>query len=307
MAREEMKLIVNPVAANGAVGRNWKKRVCDFLQAEGVKFDAILTEEPGHATQLARQALDDGYRTIVAVGGDGTVNEVLNGLVAEEGAVDPEVTLGIIPCGTGADFSRTAGIPRDYTGACRQLLRLETRLVDLGRITCLHEGREVERYFINVAGLGFDGEASELANRRSKALGGTITYLGCLFTTLVTYRNKNVELSFDGQRLRGRLNSVILCNGRYFGGGMFVAPGASLDDGIFDVVILGNLNKLEFAVNVPRVYKGTHLSHPKVSLCHAKEVHVEAQERMVVQAEGEVIGEAPATFQIIPHALQVLV
>jgi YegS/Rv2252/BmrU family lipid kinase len=305
MAREEMRLIVNPVAANGAVGRNWM-RVCDLLQAEGARFAPILTEQPGHATRLVRQALDDGYRTIVAVGGDGTVNEVLNGLVVE-GSVDPEVALGIIPWGTGADFSRTAGIPRDYMGACRQLLHLETRLVDLGRITCLCEGQEVERYFINVAGLGFDGEAAELANRRSKALGGTITYLGCLFITLVTYRNKNVELSFDGQCLRGRLNSVLLCNGRYFGGGMFVAPGASLDDGIFDVVILGNLNKLEFAVNVPRVYKGTHLSHPKVSLCHAKEVHVEARERMFVQAEGEVIGEAPATFRIIPQALKVLV
>ncbi|MGA9351944.1 MAG: diacylglycerol kinase family protein [Anaerolineae bacterium] len=305
MAREEMKLIVNPVAANGAVGRNWT-RVCDFLQAEGAKFDAILTEEPGHATRLARQALDDGYRTIVAVGGDGTVNEVLNGLV-EEGAVDPEVTLGIIPCGTGADFSRTVGIPRDYVGACRQLLRFETRLVDLGRITCLRQGQEVERYFINVAGLGFDGEVAELANRSPKVLGGTITYLACLFTSLVTYRNKNVELSFDGQHLRGRLNSVIVCNGRYFGGGMFVAPGASLDDGIFDVVILGNLNKLEVVVNLPRLYKGTHLTHPKVSLCHAREIHVEARERMFLQAEGELIGEAPATFQIIPRALRVLV
>lgn len=300
-----MKLIVNPVAANGAVGRNWT-RVRDFLQAEDASFDAVLTEEPGHATRLARQALDDGYRTIVAVGGDGTVNEVLNGLV-EEGSVDPEVTLGIIPCGTGADFSRTIGIPRDYAGACRHLLCLETRLVDLGRITCLREGREVERYFINVAGLGFDGEVAELANRSPKVLGGTITYLACLFTSLVTYRNKNVELSFDGQHARGRVNSVVVCNGRYLGGGMFMAPDASFDDGIFDVVILGNLNKLEVVANLPRVYKGTHLTHPKVSLCHAREVHVEARERMFLQADGELIGEAPATFQIVPRALRVLV
>lgn len=300
-----MKLIVNPVAANGAVGRNWT-RVRDFLQAEDASFDAVLTEEPGHATRLARQALDDGYQTIVAVGGDGTVNEVLNGLV-KEGSVDPEVTLGIIPCGTGADFSRTVGIPRDYVEACRHLLCLETRLMDLGKITCLREGREVERYFINVAGLGFDGEVAELANRSPKVLGGTITYLACLFTSLVTYRNKNVELSFDGQHARGRVNSVVVCNGRYLGGGMFMAPDASFDDGIFDVVILGNLNKLEVVANLPRVYKGTHLTHPKVSLCHAREIHVEARERMFLQADGELIGEAPATFQIVPRALRVLV
>jgi YegS/Rv2252/BmrU family lipid kinase len=300
-----MKLIVNPVAANGAVGRNWT-RVCDFLQAEGAEFDAILTEEPGHATHLARQALDDGYRTIVAVGGDGTVNEVLNGLV-EKGSVDPEIALGIIPWGTGADFSRTVGIPRDYAGACRHLLHFKTRPVDLGRITCLREGREVERYFINAAGLGFDSEVAELVNRNPKLLGGTIPYLACLFASLVTYRNKNVEFSFDGQHARGRINSVIVCNGCYLGGGMFIAPDASFDDGIFDVVILGNLNKLEVVVNVPRVYKGTHLTHPKVSLCHAREVHVEARERMLLQAEGELIGEAPATFQVIPRALRVLV
>ena len=300
-----MKLIVNPEAANGAVGKNWP-RIRDFLQAEGARFDAALTEKPGHATQLARQALDDGYRTIVAVGGDGTVNEVINGLVVE-GSVDPEATLGIIPWGTGADFTRMLGIPRDYMEACRHLLRSEPRSVDLGRITCLREGQEVERYFINAAGLGFDGEVAEIVNRFPKVLGGTITYLTCLLIGLVTYRNKNIELSFDGQPVRGRVNSVVVCNGRYFGGGMFIAPGAALDDGLFYVVILGNLNKLEVVVNLPRIYKGTHLTHPKVSHFSAKEIHVEAKERMFLQAEGELIGEAPATFRVIPRALKVLV
>ena len=300
-----MKLVVNPEAANGAVGKNWP-RMRDFLQAEGASFDTVFTEEPGHATRLARQALDDGYRTIVAVGGDGTVNEVINGLV-EQGSVDPEVALGIISCGTGADFTRMLGIPRDYMEACRHLLRSRPRSVDLGRITCLREGREVEHYFINAAGLGFDGEVAEIVNRFPKALGGTITYLTCLLIGLVTYRNKNVELSFDGQPVKGRLNSVVVCNGCYFGGGMFIAPGASLDDGLFYVVILGNLNKLEVVVNLPRIYKGTHLTHPKVSHFAAKEVHVEARERMFLQAEGELIGEAPATFRIIPRALRVLV
>jgi len=300
-----MKLIVNPEAANGAVGKNWP-RVRDFLQAEGARFDAVSTEEPGHATLLARQALDDGFRTIVAVGGDGTVNEVINGLV-EEGTVDPEVVLGMIPWGTGADFARMLGIPRDYVEACRQLLRSEPRPVDLGKITCLREEREVERYFINAAGLGFDGEVSEIVNRFPKVLGGTITYLTCLFIGLVTYRNKNIELSFDGQPVRGRVNSVVVCNGCYFGGGMFIAPGAAFDDGLFHVVILGNLSRLEVVANVPRIYKGTHLTHPKVSHFSAREIHVEAQERMLLQAEGELIGEAPATFRIIPRALKVLV
>jgi diacylglycerol kinase (ATP) len=304
-----MKLIVNPEAANGAVGKNWP-RIRGFLQADAAsltaEFDAVLTERPGHATQLARQALDDGFRTIVAVGGDGTVNEVINGLV-EEGSVDPEVTLGIIPCGRGADFARMMGMPRDYMEACRQLLRLEPRPVDLGRVTCLREGQEVERYFINAAGLGFDGEVCDLVNRFPKVLGGTLTYLTCLLIGLVTYRNKNVGFSFDGQPVRGRINSIVVCSGRYFGGGMFIAPGAAFDDGLFEVVVLGNLNKLEVVANLPRIYKGTHLTHPKVSHFAAKEVHVEARERMFLQAEGELIGEAPVTFRVIPRALRVLV
>jgi len=311
-----MKLIVNPAAASGAVGKNWP-RILGSLQADAAsltaEFDAVLTEEPGHATQLARQALDDGFRTIVAVGGDGTVNEVINGLVdvniknEREGSVDPEVILGIIPWGTGDDFARMAGIPRDYVEACRHLLRSEPRPVDLGRITCFREGQEVERYFINAAGLGFDGEVAEVVKRFPKALGGAITYLTCLLIGLVTYRNKNVEFSFDGQPVRGRINSIVVCNGRYFGGGMLIAPGAAFDDGLFEVVVLGNLNKLEVVANLPRIYKGTHLTHPKVSRFAAKEIHIEARERMFLQAEGELIGEAPATFQMIPRALRVLV
>jgi diacylglycerol kinase (ATP) len=303
---EAMRVIVNPVAANGAVGKRWPQ-IRDLLRAEGGQFDASFTESPNHATELVREALSAGYRTIVAVGGDGTLNEVVNGLVIE-GTVDPAVNLGIIPSGTGADSVRTLRVPHDYRAACHRLLHGKPDCIDLGLITCVSEGREVKRYFLNVAGLGFDSEVAERTNRSSKALGGTLPFLSSLFVKLLTYQNKSVEVTLDGQqRLQQKANSVLICNGRYAGGGMHIGPHAALDDGLFDVIIIGDTSRLEIVVNVPRIYRGTHLSHPKVDEYRAKEVRVKAQERMFLQADGELIGQAPATFQIIPQALHVLV
>jgi diacylglycerol kinase (ATP) len=301
-----MRVIVNPVAANGVVGKRWPQ-MRDTLQAAGGQFNASFTEGPNHATELAREALSAGYRTIVAVGGDGTLNEVVNGLVTE-GMVDPAVNLGIIPGGTGSDSVRTLGIPHDYRAACHRLLHGKSDCIDLGLITCVSEGRETQRYFLNVAGLGFDGEVAERVNRCSKALGGTLPFLSSLCVKLLTYQNKTVEVTLDSQqRLQQKANSIIVCNGCYFGGSMHIGPNAALDDGLFDVVTIGDTTKLEFIANVPRIYRGTHLSHPKVDEYRASEVRVKAQERMFLQADGELIGEAPATFQIIPQALHVLV
>jgi YegS/Rv2252/BmrU family lipid kinase len=301
-----MRVIVNPVAANGAVGKRWPQ-IRDILQAGGGQFDASFTKGPNHATELAREALSAGYRTIVAVGGDGTLNEVVNGLVIE-GMVDPMVNLGIIPGGTGSDSVRTLGIPHDCRAAYDCLLHGKPDRIDLGLITCVSKGQEIRRYFINAAGLGFDGEVCERTNRISKAIGGTLPFLSSLFVKLLTYQNKAVEITLDGQQhLQQKANSVIVCNGRYVGGGMHIGPHATLNDGLFDVIVIGDTSKLEVVANVPRIYRGTHLSHPKVEEYRAREVRVKAQERMFLQADGELIGEAPATFQIIPQALHVLV
>jgi len=302
-----MKIIVNPIAEAGAVGKRWPL-IREFLLAQGASFDAVLTEGIGHATELAQLALEEGHETIVVVGGDGTLNEVVNGLFFE-GRIPPNVSIGVIPGGTGADFVRTLGISHDYEEACRCLLEGETRPIDIGEIVCVREGKEVRRYFINVAGLGFDGEVAERVNRYAwKWLGGTIPYLTGLLVTLITYKNKSIEISFDGEEMRGKATSVIACNCRYFGGGMKIAPNASPDDGFFDLVVIGDLGKMEFLANVPKVYKGTHLTHPKVYEYRGiKEVRVESKERMLLQADGELIGESPASFRIIHRALRVIV
>jgi YegS/Rv2252/BmrU family lipid kinase len=297
----EAKVIVNPIAAGGKVGRRWPQ-LRDVLAKGGLPFDAELTQHPGHATVIAQRAVDDGYRHIVSVGGDGTVNEVVNGLVVD-GQVPSDLVLSIVPGGTGCDFVRILDIARDPVQACQTVLGDRVRTVDLGEIRCLCQGKSIVRYFVNVAGVGFDGETSVRVNRMSKRITGTLPYLTSLLLTLVSYQNKDVELTVNEYRLLGRLNSVVICNGQYFGGGMWVGPQAAADDGVFDVVLLKDLTKPELIVNIPRIYRGTHLTHPKVESLQGTEIHVKAQQRMFIQAEGELVGETPASFRMLPAAL----
>jgi len=298
-----LMFIVNPVAANGKVGKTWP-RVRNYLQSQGVSFDFALTEYPTHAITLAWDALQKGVRTIVAFGGDGTLNEVLNGVFREGPVAD--VTLGAIPGGTGSDFTRSLDISRDPVEAVKRLLRGQTRLVDVGEIQCIKDGKPTRRYFINVAGMGFDAEVAERSNRMPKFMGGTIPYLFNLVISLISYRNKRFRITLDDRTIEQKAYLLIVAIGKYFGGGMFIAPDAELDNGLFDVIVVGDMSKLEFIANVPRVYKGTHIDHPKVDAYKARRVEIRCDERASIEAEGEIAGMAPATFIIHPKAVKVL-
>jgi diacylglycerol kinase (ATP) len=305
VTRPEMLIIVNPASGGGKTGQRWAG-IQDRLRIAGAQFDVTFTHEPGHATTLARDAVAAGYRTIVSVGGDGTLNEVVNGLIMD-GRADPDVRLGLVPGGTGSDFGRGIGLPRDPLESALHLLKAEPRWFDAGQIVCkLGEGTTT-RYFINVAGLGFDGAVADRVNRSSKRGGGTIPYLTNLVVTLFTYRNMRVRWTLDGQAHDEVLNSVIVANASFFGGGMHISPNSKMDDGQFHVITLGDWGKVEFLVAVPRVYSGTHLTHPRVKEYIGRQVTVEADGRMFLQAEGDLFGEAPATFGLLPHTLQVLV
>ena len=297
-------VIVNPASGSGKTGKRWPG-LDARMRAEGGQFDVEFTREPGHAEHLARAAVLAGARRVVVVGGDGTLNEVVNGLIADDTPLE-DVELGILPVGTASDFARALGIPRDPLAAAIHLMRqAQPQPLDIGRIACVRGGEKVTRYFANIAGLGFDGEVADRVNRAGKS-SGTLVYQTMLLRSLAAYQNKHITMTLDGQSTEGVMNSVIVCNARYFGGGMFIAPNARWDDGLFDVILLGDFGKLEVVLNMPRLYRGTHLTHKKVTELRAREVHVEAQERMFLQAEGELVGEAPATFRLLPQALKVL-
>lgn len=304
-----MHLIVNPTSANGRLARYWP-RLLQAMEGARVPFTFEFTEAPGHATELARGARLRGVPTIVSVGGDGTVHEVVNGLVGEEalpflpGGALP--MLGVIPFGTGTDFVRTTGIPRDPLEAIQRLQRGQPRCVDLIEVRYQHEGQPRRRYCANVVGLGFDAAIVKRVNRSFKALRGTIPFISSLLVELFGYQNKQVAVRFNGQELSGKVNAVVACNGRYFGGGMEVGPTACPDDGLIDLVIIGDLNRLELLLNLPRIYAGTHLTHPKVRHFQVTEAEVETDEDVFVEAEGELLGRAPVHLRIIPRALWVI-
>ncbi len=306
MARTESLFIVNPVAAGGKTGKVWPA-IETQLRSLDVDFDYRFTEGANHATTLAREGVDEGYETIVAVGGDGTVNEVVNGLISP-GDQKAEAVLGVIITGRGSDLARTIGIPSDYGEACARLAGERIMTVDLGLVHFYAEGEQQQRHFVNVGGCGFDAEVAVRANRAPNFMGGTIPYLSSVVTTLIAYRNKDIELILDEREpMRMVANSVVVANCQYFGGGMRVAPDADPNDGLFDVIVVGDIDKVDFLMTVPKIYDGTHLTHPQCDAYRAKRVEVRSEQRLLLQVEGEVCGETPLTFQVVPSALQIKV
>jgi len=298
------KVIVNPAAGAGKTARLWPL-IMELFKGQGLRFEHDVTEAPGHAIELARVAAQDGYNMVVSVGGDGTINEIVNGLYAS-GNIGGAL-LGIVSTGTGSDYIRTIGVPRRYEDACRNFLQPKKLMVDLGIVQYSSNGNKEERLFVNFAGMGFDAEIVRRTTQQYKALGSLPSYLLGLLTTLVSYRNRDITLVIDGEAVDTRVCTVVMNNGRYGGGGMFTAPDASINDGYLDVMIVGDLSKPDLLRSLPRIYKGTHLTHPKVTMKKAKEIEVRSKQPMQLQADGELLGQVPARFSILPSALKVVI
>ena len=297
------KVIINPVAGAYSTHRKWP-RISQLLRHVGLSFDYQYTEGTGHAIELAKAAADGGYPYVVAVGGDGTVNEVANGILHSLGS--SSTILGVISTGTGSDFARSVGIPKHYVSACSCLTGSRRSLIDVGIVEYQSKGQPLRRFFLNVAGVGFDAAAVETTERLPKYFGGTIPYLAGLLRALLGYRNKSVVLRIGDKVETARILSVVVANGSYFGGGMHVAPEASLNDNLLDVVVIGDVGKFDLLKSLPMVYKGTHGNHPKVSMEKAVNITVESSERILVHADGELLGEGPASFWLMPAALSII-
>jgi diacylglycerol kinase (ATP) len=304
MKVERAKVIVNPAAGAHSTHRKWPG-IRSLLKKAGLKFDYQFTEGKGHGIELAKAASNDGYRYLVAVGGDGTIHEVANGIMQTENS--KETSLGIVSTGTGSDLTRTIGISADYTQACSSITSPRRLIVDMGVVEYTKDGQAKKRYFINSAGIGFDAETVAVTQKLPKFLGGTLPYLTGLFVSFLGYHNKAVTLNIGENSQKVRILTLVVANGRYFGGGMQIAPEARVDDGLLDVVIIGNISKIGLLKALPLVYKGTHLSHPLVKLEKATRVKIESTRKFLVQADGEILGEGPASFNLISRALSLVV
>lgn len=284
-------VIVNPAAGKGKAKRVWPE-IEKTLKQLNISFTYECTRGFDHARQLAQKASAENFKYIMVVGGDGTLFEVING-------IDPgRVTLGMIPVGTGNDFARTAGIPLDWAKACQVLTQGREMAVDLGKIN--------ERYFINLSGTGLDAMSAWEANRYKKYF-GKLSYVLGLLKQLIFFKPFQIELLGRDVCYSAPAWLVSVANGRYYGNGMMVAPQALLDDGLLDIVIVEDLPRLEFLKVFPRVYKGTHLNHPKVRVFRERELEIKTERPLPVHCDGEILHLTSLKYSILPKKLRIRV
>lgn len=283
--------VINPIAGGGRARRAWAGLEGRIRQAVP-RLTAVFTDCPGHAREIAAGARSSGYAGVVVFGGDGTLSEIVGGLV------DNPIPIGLVAAGRGNDFARCLDLPADPAECWERIASGVHAPVDIGTFN--------GRPFINIAGAGLDAEVAAMANRFPRALGGLIPYVASLALTLATYRNSRIKVSSDGGCWEGRASLVAIGIGTHYGGGFNILPDASPSDGLLDVCVAGDLGKLGIMRMVPKVVRGTHVDHPLFFSWRAREVTIESERPLAVQADGEVVGTLPGSFGLIPGGLTVL-
>jgi YegS/Rv2252/BmrU family lipid kinase len=300
-------VIVNPRSGGGLSESAWAKLVAPLTDGLG-EFDSAFTTAPRDATRIAREAAEAGRTLIVAFGGDGTVSEVADG-VLQAGAGE-RTEIGVIPRGTGGDFRRSLELPADLREAARHLREAPARVIDAGRVEfTAHDGTPATRHFVNVASFGFSSAVASRANASTKRFGGKVAFLSATVVSLMSYDNTDVWLTIDGgEPQRRRLLLAALGNGRFFGGGMKICPEAKLDSGTLDLVLVGDLSRLDVLTKGGRLYSGSHLTLEDVRNLPVRKLAAAAVEPDVnvpIEMDGETPGRLPATFEVLPAALRV--
>jgi len=294
--------LVNPASDNGATGRRWPE-IARAAESAGLEGHALISERPGQLVELARQAATGGARLLVVVGGDGSVNEVVNGIAGLD------VELAVVPRGTGWDFARTHGVPHRLLDAIAVARDGTPRTVDLGRVSYRSWGGDAkERFFANIASVGMSGAIARRANETTKALGGKVSYLIATLAVFSRWRAGELNVTVGVEARSGLMHDVVVALGRYFGGGMMICPDASPDDGLFDVLLIGDLTKRDLVLTLPKTYRGRHLPHPKAELLRGASATIEsAGPEVPIELDGEQPGTTPARFELVPAALRVRV
>lgn len=292
--------VVNPASANGATAREWPD-LAAAARAAGLAVEERMTEAPGHAAELAREASMNGADVVVAVGGDGTVHEVVNGLVGPGGAPFGTAALGVVARGTGRDFIRSHAIPAKPREALRVVADGRIRRVDLGEVATDADPEGTR--FANAASAGVTAAIAARANGMTKRFGGTPTFLVAAVQGFRAWRNTPIHVQVDGRPHDLTAACVVLMNGHSLAGGMKAARDARQDDGLLDLVLVGDVGAGDLALNLHRVYGGDLGSHPKIDQIKAAEVRVSGAEPLPIEADGELVGETPAVFRCLPGAL----
>jgi diacylglycerol kinase (ATP) len=305
--RLKTKVIVNPESNRGRTRKRWTE-IREGLRHFIREFKYEFTEKPLDATDLARAAIKDGTELVIGVGGDGTMNEIANGFYEDRRIINPVATLGLVPAGTGCDLFRSLNIPVGLKGALRVLTDAPAVRMDVGRVRFAGNGGVPdERVYLNVADFGLGGEVvREVSERRLQRKASS--YVRCLISTMVRYRNKRVRIRVDGRDLPdGEYLIGAVANGKIFGKGMKVAPDAQLDDGLFDAVLVRGFRFLEFCRHGWKLMNGSHVTHPKVTVVRGRRVEAwpDEGEEVLLELDGDQLGRLPATFEVVPGTLLV--
>lgn len=304
-------VVANPRSGGGRTGREWPEIECALRDAYP-GMTAVMTARRGEAAALVRAALGEGHQEIVAVGGDGTINEAVNGFFDDEGPIAPDAVLSFVTSGTGGDFRKAFGIAAGYAPAIARIKNAKSRPIDIGRVSCLtREGEPMVRYFANIASVGLSGVIVDAVNRAriAKLFGGKFAFAFHSVIAMLTYRERTVRIRVDRSYDEiASISTLAVANGQYFGGGMKVAPHASPDDGLFDVIVMGGSPRRQAIADLKLVYTGEHLKNPAVrALLGAKVMVAPVAETMgrpvLIEVDGESAGQLPATFEILPRAL----
>ena len=299
-----MVLIANARSGKGSVAKVLPD-VTDKLKRRELDHEVRYTEGPGHATEIARESITAGKRFVVAVGGDGTIHEVVNGMIEDDKPIDPGAVVGVISAGRGSDFIKTFGLPGAPGVAVAHLDGGESFPIDIGKITYMEDGREVVRYFPNIAEVGIGADVVARAQRLPRKL-GPMVYLVAFWLVMRKHKSARVAVDLVDRTYEGPANNIVVANCQFFGGGMKIAPKAAPTDGLFDIQI-EHARKREAIAMMPKVFKGEHLPHPDIEEYKRVKCSVTADKPLRIEADGEVLGHTPATFEVLKDLINLKV
>ena len=299
-----LTLICHDGAGRGGVGRKLGE-VLGHMDSRGLEYTVVHTTRRGHATELARAALDNGSRFLVACGGDGTIHEVVNGMIANDKPVNPEAVLGVISAGTGSDFIKTFGLPAGPSFAAAHLDGPEAFPIDIGKVTYTEGSETLVRYFPNIAEAGLGAKVVRRAARLPRWLGPTV-YFFAFWLCLPGHKPVQATIDLVDRTYEGPIDNLIVANCQFFGGGMQIAPKAAPTDGLLDIQI-DHVGKKEAIALLPRTYRGRHLPHPRIDESKRVRVSISTEVPLPIEADGELLGHTPATFEVIRDVIKLKV
>lgn len=303
---QDWLVIVNPNAGKKKGEKDWKK-IAALLVKYNIPFKALFTRHPNHAVKLSRIYIRKGFKKVLVVGGDGTLNEVVNGIFLQKSFPTTDITLGLIPVGTGNDWARTYGIPRDYEEAIKVITENKTFIQDTGRVEYLLDDKKRSRYFLNNAGMGFDAMVVKKANvQKEEGKGNALTYLVNLLTTMFHYKTlpANVYLNDDNFKMKIFSFSVGICP--WAGNGMKQLPAAIPDNGQFEITIISQVSKLKIIKNIKNLYDGTFIKLPEVNVYRSPKLNIQSPKSIFLEVDGESLGFTPIRFEIVPKSLKLV-